>query len=79
MGHVYSPLHIQLCNYGSFYLGDCGISMSGSLDESYSPDRFAPTHLSDNAEIWIFSGDRAMADNGIRYMVDFRVYDLTEG
>lgn len=76
VGHVYSDGQIQLCTYGSFYLGDCGISMSGSLDESYSLDRFVPTHTSDSAEIWIFSGDRAMADNGIRYMVDFRVYDL---
>ena len=59
---------------GSFYLGDSGISYSGSLDPSISKKKFKKTNMKKKGLIWIFDKDFAGAGRGVEYYATFRVF-----
>lgn len=75
-----SPFSVQTGGtfYGSFYLGDGYISYSGGLDPGLDPKDLIPTHEKKKGQIWFFKNDHWKADNGIDYIMLFRVFLLRQ-
>jgi hypothetical protein len=71
-------LSVQTCRGGSFYLGNGGVSMSGSLYDGVKPETLTLTAETAPGSVWIFHHDWHTAHNGVDTEIQFRVYSCTE-
>ena len=63
----------------SFYLGEGGyVSYSGGLDPGIPLAKLVLTEEVKKGMVWFFSRDHHTAHNGVDFMIDFRVYNVTE-
>lgn len=65
---------IQTSDGGSYYLGDAGASMSGSLKPSVPASTLTDTGDYRWGDVWFFHHDAAMAHNGVNAQAAFRVF-----
>ncbi len=68
------PGHAQTSDYGSYYLGNGYVSMSGSLFVPVPTDTLALTDEKRDGAVWFFHHDWAQAHNGIGMTIPFRVF-----
>lgn len=68
----------QTSEQGSWYLGNGGVSFSGSLYGSVSEDTLTLTEERRDGSVWFFHHDHHRAHNGIHTSIPFRVYRCTE-
>lgn len=62
--------------FGQFYLGDGYISYSGGLETGIKKASLKLTDEVKPGKVWFFKNNWPKVDNGIDYMVDFRVYEV---
>lgn len=74
----WGTLGAQTSPGGSFYLGDCGASFSGSLDPLVPLESLTLTDEVRPGRVWIFHHDRHVAHNGVDVEVPFRVYRCSQ-
>lgn len=70
-----SDLSLQTAGGGSFYLGECGVSFSGSLYQGIPGKSLTLTNEKRNGDVWFFHHGFAGADCGVSAVVEFRVYE----
>lgn len=66
----------QLCHGGSFYLGNNGCSMSGSLDDLISSDDLVNTGELMNGSVWIFSENSSGGGRGVYSFIKFKIWEF---
>jgi hypothetical protein len=65
---------VQTSDYGSFHLGEYGVSFSGGLYGTVPTDSLTLTQISRPGDVWIFHHDMAGAGRGVHFQPEFRVY-----
>jgi hypothetical protein len=64
--------------YGEYYLGNGYLSYSGGLDTGIKKNTLKNTGETKSGKVWFFINDYHTADNGIEYMVQFRIFKVME-
>ena len=63
----------------SYYLGERGyVSYSGGLDPGIPLNKLVLTDEVKKGMVWFFSRDNHTANNGVDFMIDFRVYNVID-
>lgn len=69
----------QICYGGSFYLGNSGCSMSGSLDDIVSSNDLVNTGELMDGSVWIFSENSSGGGRGVYSYIKFKVWEFKKG
>lgn len=64
----------QTSDGGNFYLGEHGVSFSGSLYPAVPADSLTATGHTRPGAVWIFHHDHWRAHHGVHTTIPFRVY-----
>ena len=75
IAYIWPDGGVQTCHVGaSFYLGEHGCSMSGSLFRSIPGHSLTLTDQTRPGGVWFFHENQPRANNGVRFNILFRVY-----
>lgn len=66
---------MQTSDEGSFHLGRCGVSFSGSLYSCLPTERMRATDETMMGRVWFFHHDHMTAHNGVDVQVPLRVWE----
>jgi hypothetical protein len=70
-----SDISAQTAGGGSFHLGECGVSFSGTLFSGIPGKSLTLTNEKRNGDVWFFHHGFAGADCGVNAVVEFRVFE----
>lgn len=69
-----TPFSVQTSAGGSYYLGNGGLSMSGSLFTGIEPETLTDTGETLPGSVWFFHHNRMVAGGGRDATIAFRVF-----